>query len=110
MNRVLTGCWLGLCLAGLGGCGEHGAPGGGVQVDPAAMAMLQPANLPDDWRQPLFEGLGDLHFPITTASAEAQAYFDQGLMLAFAFNHAAVDARFDAAWQHADIEISGSRI
>lgn len=100
MIRVLTGLWLGLCLTGLGGCSEDGAPGGSAQRGPAAMEKLQPANLPDDWRQPLFEGLGDLHFPITTASAEAQAYFDQGLMLAFAFNHAAADFAFTEATVH----------
>lgn len=36
----------------------------------------------------LFEGLGDLHHPVTTRSPEAQRYFDQGLMLAYGFNHA----------------------
>ncbi len=35
----------------------------------------------------LFGGLGDFHRPITTSSAEAQKYFDQGLRLAWAFNH-----------------------
>jgi tetratricopeptide (TPR) repeat protein len=36
---------------------------------------------------PLFEGLGRLSYKIATASSEAQAYFDQGLRWAFAFNH-----------------------
>jgi tetratricopeptide (TPR) repeat protein len=36
----------------------------------------------------LYEGLGDRSFPITTASSLAQAYFDQGLTLSWAFNHA----------------------
>jgi len=58
------------------------------------------ANTRDGWRQPLFEGLGDLHLPITTASDEAQRYFDQGLMLAFAFNHAAADFAFNEAALH----------
>ena len=39
-------------------------------------------------RPVLYEGLGDRTFPVTTESAEAQAYFDQGLMLSWAFNHA----------------------
>src|SRR5262245_60648125 len=47
--------------------------------------------------QPLFEGLGSLHFPITTTSEDAQRYFDQGLMLSFAFNHAAADLAFTEA-------------
>lgn len=36
---------------------------------------------------PLFENLGDDSFPVTTNSDKAQAYFDQGLRLAYAFNH-----------------------
>jgi len=36
----------------------------------------------------LFDGLGNIHFPITTIKPEAQQYFDQGLMLAIGFNHA----------------------
>lgn len=46
---------------------------------------------------PLFTDLGDLHVPITTRSAEAQAYFDQGMRLAFAFNHAEARRAFVAA-------------
>ena len=34
------------------------------------------------------QDLGDLHFKISTTSAQAQAYFDQGLRLTFGFNHA----------------------
>ncbi|MCL7944687.1 tetratricopeptide repeat protein [Marinobacter sp. ATCH36] len=41
----------------------------------------------DTSRVPLFEGLGDHHHPITTDSGLAQRYFDQGLVLAFGFNH-----------------------
>ena len=46
---------------------------------------------------PLFTDLGDLHVPITTRSPEAQAYFDQGMRLAFAFNHAEARRAFVAA-------------
>src|SRR5947199_7195035 len=35
----------------------------------------------------LFTGLSDLHHPVSTKSAEAQKYFDQGLALIYAFNH-----------------------
>lgn len=41
-----------------------------------------------DNKAPLFEGLGDLHFPISTDDDLAQKYFDQGLTLAYGFNHA----------------------
>ncbi|MCA8900294.1 MAG: hypothetical protein KDA53_03505 [Hyphomonas sp.] len=46
---------------------------------------------------PLFEGMGDFHRPITTASAGAQRYFDQGMVLAFGFNHAESIRSFRAA-------------
>ena len=36
---------------------------------------------------PLFDGLGDHRFPVTTTSDDAQAYFDQGLMFVFGFDH-----------------------
>ncbi len=35
----------------------------------------------------LHPGLGDYHFPITTTSAEAQLYFDNGIRLLYGFNH-----------------------
>lgn len=36
---------------------------------------------------PLYENLGDHHYPITSDAPEAQRYFDQGLRLYYAFNH-----------------------
>ena len=36
---------------------------------------------------PLFEDLGSYHYSITTNSELAQKYFDQGLILAYGFNH-----------------------
>jgi tetratricopeptide (TPR) repeat protein len=46
-----------------------------------------PAAVPERLPGPIFDGLGDLHHPVTTAVAQAQRYFDQGLTLLFAFNH-----------------------
>lgn len=46
---------------------------------------------------PLFEGMGDYHRPITTNDAGAQRYFDQGMVLAFGFNHAEAIRSFRAA-------------
>lgn len=37
---------------------------------------------------PLFEGMDILNYPVTTENKEAQQYFNQGLLLAYAFNHA----------------------
>jgi tetratricopeptide (TPR) repeat protein len=36
---------------------------------------------------PLFDNLGTLDFPITTKSESAQKYFNQGIILAYGFNH-----------------------
>lgn len=36
----------------------------------------------------IFKGLGDYHFKVSTANAAAQKFFDQGLSLYYAFNHA----------------------
>ena len=46
---------------------------------------------------PLYDNLGKLHMPITTRNPRAQAYFDQGIRLAFAFNHAEAARAFRAA-------------
>jgi tetratricopeptide (TPR) repeat protein len=37
---------------------------------------------------PLYDDLGDHHYAVTTAVPDAQRYFDQGLRLYYAFNHA----------------------
>lgn len=46
---------------------------------------------------PLFEGMGTYTKPITTQSQGAQRYFDQGMVLAFGFNHAESIRSFRAA-------------
>ncbi|NOX71045.1 MAG: tetratricopeptide repeat protein [Gammaproteobacteria bacterium] len=46
---------------------------------------------------PLFEGMGDHHHAITTSDPDAQRYFDQGLVIDFAFNHAESVRSFRAA-------------
>ena len=46
---------------------------------------------------PLFEDLGTLHHPITTDSERAQIFFDQGLRLTYAFNHAEAARAFREA-------------
>ncbi len=48
----------------------------------------KPAQAGDHTTPPLYSNLGDLTYPVTTASKEAQQYFDQGLRLTYAFNHA----------------------
>jgi tetratricopeptide (TPR) repeat protein len=51
----------------------------------------------DSSAPPLYKNLGKLHVPITTRSPQAQAYFDQGMRLTFAFNHAEAVRAFRAA-------------
>jgi tetratricopeptide (TPR) repeat protein len=57
------------------------------EVPPAGLPAVTPA--PDfiDSDPPLWDGLGTITYPITTSNAQAQAYFNQGLRLTYAFNH-----------------------
>ena len=50
-----------------------------------------------EYQVPLFDEMGDLHHPISTDSALAQRYFDQGLTLAYGFNHAEAARSFREA-------------
>jgi hypothetical protein len=51
-------------------------------------ATHTPATL-EGWAQgaTLYQGLGRFHRSVTTSSAQAQAYFDQGMRFLWAFNH-----------------------
>ena len=58
-----------------------------------ANAICSPITTDRDWyntdnKAPLFEGLGNLNFPISTKNELVQKYFNQGLTLAYGFNHA----------------------
>lgn len=46
---------------------------------------------------PLFDGMGNHEHPITTSDPDAQRYFNQGLVIDFAFNHAESARSFRAA-------------
>jgi tetratricopeptide (TPR) repeat protein len=46
---------------------------------------------------PLWPGLGSIAYKITTANERAQAYFDQGLRLSYAFNHGEAQRAFRMA-------------
>src|SRR4051812_25601548 len=50
-----------------------------------------------DTEPPLWPGLGSIAYKITTANERAQAYFDQGLRLAYAFNHVEAQRAFRMA-------------
>lgn len=48
-------------------------------------------------KSPLFDNLGSYHYAVTTAWPEAQKYFDQGMTLSYAFNHAEAIRAFQQA-------------
>ena len=54
---------------------------------------------------PLYDNLGTLSFKVGTRDAKAQAYFDQGIRWAFAFNHAEAQRAFQTA-QKADPKLA----
>ena len=57
----------------------------------------------EESRVPLLKGLLSLNFPVTTGSREAQAYFNQGLVLPYGFDHADAERSFlEAAKQDPD--------
>ncbi|MGJ0484234.1 MAG: hypothetical protein ACR65R_06820 [Methylomicrobium sp.] len=49
--------------------------------------------------QPLFTGLGSHSYPVTTQNPEVQRYFDQGLILAYGFNHLEAARSFREAYR-----------
>jgi tetratricopeptide (TPR) repeat protein len=48
-------------------------------------------------RAPLLEHIGNLHHPVKTKNKLAQRYFDQGLMMLYAFNHMESERSFRSA-------------
>ncbi len=60
----------------------HGNSGGANSENDAARTI------------PLLPGLLVHNFPVTTKNAEAQAYFNQGLVLAYGFDHADAEVSF----------------
>lgn len=74
-------------------CGTNGSGAMRARLMQAAAVMqVWPAA-----SVPLHDGLGKVHFPITTADPRAQRYFDQGLSFAYGFNHAGAIASFREA-------------
>ena len=77
-----------------GGHAHPAVPGGDADV-PAPAAAAEAAS--DGRLAPLLEGMGDLRFPISSDVPLAQRYFDQGLVLAYGFNHAEAERSFREA-------------
>ncbi len=70
---------------------DHGAAG------PASPALPEIFDEP----MPLYEtALGNYHHPISSGNEKAQAYFDQGFRLMYAFGKADAVRSFREAWKH----------
>lgn len=64
-----------------------------VETSSKITGCYSPKTNDKDWyssgkKAPLFKNLEGIDFRITTGSSEAQQYFNQGMMLAYGFNHA----------------------
>jgi tetratricopeptide (TPR) repeat protein len=68
-----------------------------TEVPPTEMKAVMPAPEFANSEPPLWDGLGSITYKISTPSADAQAYFDQGLRLAYAFNHGEAQRAFRKA-------------
>jgi tetratricopeptide (TPR) repeat protein len=53
----------------------------------SANGCKAPAAAPSARAMPLIDGLAKVHFPLSSASTEAQRYFDQGLALLYGFEY-----------------------
>jgi len=85
---AVTSLWL--------SCGT--SPDTPASPEPAAAPEPPPLAAGPDMPR-LMQNLGDYHRPITTSSALAQRYFDQGMVMTFGFNHDAAVRSFKAAAQ-----------
>src|SRR6516164_166537 len=68
-----------------------------TEVPRAEMSAARPKAAFADTEPPMWAGLGSITYKITTANESAQGYFDQGLRLAYAFNHGEAQRAFRMA-------------
>ncbi|HUN67316.1 MAG TPA: tetratricopeptide repeat protein [Burkholderiales bacterium] len=68
-----------------------------TEVSPAGAAAAAAAPAAAESAPPLIPGLGKHSYRISTSSPQAQRYFDQGLRLAWGFNHAEAGRAFRQA-------------
>ena len=69
-------------------------------ISTAPLGSAQNINYPDSFNEPMAlfdEAMGDFHFPISSSSELAQAYFDQGFQLMYAFAKQDAARSFQAA-------------
>jgi tetratricopeptide (TPR) repeat protein len=70
-----------------------------TEVSPAGAAAAKASKPAAEGDAPLIAGLGTRSYRITTSSKLAQRYFDQGLRVAWGFNHAEAQRAFQKAQQ-----------
>ena len=68
-----------------------------TEVGHFAQQAGQPTATYAESEPPLWDNLGPLRYPVRTSTALAQQYFDQGLRLTYAFNHAEARRAFRQA-------------
>ena len=98
-DPVLSGA---LCAAGAGNSGRllayYQEVAAATETRPFPPPVAGAGDADDD--APLYDNLGSLSYPITTRSRTAQRYFNQGLRLAYGFNHAEAMRAFRTAQKH----------
>ena len=95
MKTIYQLVWQVSAVLVLAGCAEQK-----LETTPSGQAATESAEvlaLAERAGAPLFDGMGDYEMPITTEEQDAQRYFNQGMVLAFAFNHAESIRSFRAA-------------
>ncbi len=90
LKFLLTGCATAVLLACNNDYADNGSPVQPQQPETQAEVVARSG-------APLFDGMGDHQHAITTRSDWAQKYFNQGLVIDFAFNHAESVRSFQAA-------------
>ncbi len=84
-GSIALSCSAALLALACAGCRREAPAVAEPAVSPPEMAMIGAH---------LLEGLGDYGFPVTTKHPEVQRWFDQGMMLAYGFNHDAAERSF----------------
>ena len=99
--KLLPNTLLVFAVALLFGCGQSSEITAEASAEAIAEKTAEMATSNNDLATragaPLFDNMGTFAMPITTADADAQKYFNQGMVLAFAFNHAESIRSFKAA-------------
>ena len=99
--KLLPNTLLVFAVALLFGCGQSGEITAEASAEAIAEKTAEMATSNNDLATragaPLFDNMGTFAMPITTVDADAQKYFNQGMVLAFAFNHAESIRSFKAA-------------